>query len=142
MTLEREAANPFLLVLTLKGPTDEDELRRIGREVDGRLVYNFVGDLGSSPYVDLSALEGWGFDIVLFSVTATLSTIANVYADFSAFAANPVDAMRRIDDTFNEQPLGSLHEFSGFPEVVEWEEQYLPDEEQERYDRSLGDDIA
>ncbi|WP_411966960.1 oxaloacetate decarboxylase [Haloferax sp. YSSS75] len=129
-------------VAFVEGPTDEDELRRIGREVDGRLVYNFVGDLGSSPYVDLSALEKWGFDIVLFPIAATLSTIANVYADFSAFADDPVAAMRKIDDSFNEQPVGSLHEFSQFPEVVAWEEQYLPDEEQEKYDGSLGDDVA
>ncbi|SEP14208.1 Phosphoenolpyruvate phosphomutase [Halogranum amylolyticum] len=129
-------------VAFVEGPTDEDELRRIGREVDGRLVYNFVGDLGSSPYVDLPALDDWGFDIVLFPIAATLSTIANVYADFSAFAADPVAAMRRIDDEFNEQPFESLHEFSGFPDVVEWEEQYLPDEEQEKYDGSLGDDVA
>ncbi|MFA9427860.1 oxaloacetate decarboxylase [Natronorubrum sp. A-ect3] len=124
----------------VEGPTDEAELERIGREVDGPLVYNFVGDLGSSPYVDLSSLEEWGFDLVLFPIAATLSTIANVYADFSAFADDPVAAMRDIDDTFNDQPVGSLHEFSGFPEVVEWERQYLPADEQAKYEGSLGDD--
>ena len=124
----------------VEGPTDEAELERIGREVEGPLVYNFVGDLGSSPYVDLSSLEEWGFDLVLFPIAATLSTIANVYADFSAFADDPVAAMRDIDDTFNDQPVGSLHEFSGFPEVVEWERQYLPADEQAKYEGSLGDD--
>ncbi|ELY47049.1 isocitrate lyase/PEP mutase family protein [Natronorubrum bangense] len=124
----------------VEGPTDETELERIGREVEGPLVYNFVGDLGSSPYVDLSSLEEWGFDLVLFPIAATLSTIANVYADFSAFADDPVAAMRDIDDTFNDQPVGSLHEFSGFPEVVEWERQYLPADEQAKYEGSLGDD--
>ena len=124
----------------VEGPTDEAELERIGREVDGPLVYNFVGDLGSSPYVDLSSLEEWGFDLVLFPIAATLSTIANVYADFETFADDPVAAMRDIDDAFNAQPVGSLHEFSGFPEVVEWERQYLPADEQAKYEGSLGDD--
>ncbi|WP_121743252.1 isocitrate lyase/PEP mutase family protein [Natronorubrum halophilum] len=124
----------------VEGPTDESELERIGREVDGPIVYNFVGDLGSSPYVDLSSLEEWGFDLVIFPIAATLSTIANVHADLSAFAEDPVAAMRDIDDEFNEQPVGSLHEFAGFPEVVEWERQYLPDDEQNKYDGSLGDD--
>ncbi|MFA9417347.1 oxaloacetate decarboxylase [Natrinema sp. HArc-T2] len=137
-------ANDFLAagadVAFVEGPTDESELERIGREVDGPIVYNFVGELGSSPYVDLSSLEEWGFDIVLFPITSTLSTIANVHADLSAFADDPVAAMRDIDDTFNAQPVGSLHEFSGFPEVVEWERQYLPDEEQDKYEGSLGDD--
>lgn len=124
----------------VEGPTDESELERIGREVDGPIVYNFVGDLGSSPYVDLSSLEEWGFDLVIFPIAATLSTIANVHADLSAFAADPVAAMRDIDDEFNDRPIGSLHDFSGFPEVIEWERQYLPDDEQDKYDGSLGDD--
>lgn len=138
-------ANEFLEagadIAFVEGPTDESELERIGREVDGPLVYNFVGDLGSSPYVELSVLEELGFDLVLFPIAATLSTIANVYADFSTFAEDPVAAMRAIDNDFNSQPIGSLHEFSGFPEVVEWERQYLPDEEQEKYEGSLGDEL-
>jgi len=138
-------ANDFLAagadVAFVEGPTDESELERIGREVDGPIVYNFVGDLGSSPYVDLESLEEWGFDIVLFPITSMLSTIANVYADLSTFADDPVAAMRDIDDTFNAQPVGTLHEFSGFPEVVEWERQYLPDEAQDKYEDSLGDDL-
>ena len=128
-------------VAFVEGPTDEGELERIGREVDGSLLYNFVGDIGTSPYVDLADLESWGFDMVIFPITATLSTIANVYADLAAFAEDPVDAMRAIDDEFASQPLGSLHEFSGFPEVIEWEREYLPDEEQKKYEGSLGDDL-
>lgn len=127
-------------VAFVEGPTDERELERIGREVDGPIVYNFVGDLGSSPYVDLDALEKWGFDLVLFPIAATLSTIANVHRDFAAFADDPVAAMRSIDDEFNARPVGSLHEFSGFPEVVDWEREYLPATEREKYEGSLGDD--
>lgn len=54
-------ANEFLAagadVAFIEGPTDEQELERVGREVDGPIVYNFVGDTGSSPYVELSSLE-------------------------------------------------------------------------------------
>lgn len=128
-------------VAFVEGPTDGEELQRVGQEVDGPLVYNFVGDIGSSPYVELDSLQAWGFDLVIFPIAATLSTIANVYADMAAFAEDPVAAMRSIDDRFAKQPVGSLHEFSGFPEVVEWERQYLPDEEQEKYEGSLGDEV-
>lgn len=126
----------------VEGPTDDAELERVGREVDGPVLYNFVGDLGSSPYVDLAALDDWGFDLVLFPIVSTLSTIANVHADLAAFAEDPVAAMRNVDDAFDAQPTGDLHEFSGFPEVVGWEEEYLPDEEQEKYEGSLGDDLT
>ncbi|MFT4947008.1 MAG: 2-methylisocitrate lyase-like PEP mutase family enzyme [Natronomonas sp.] len=138
-------ANDFLDagadVAFVEGPTDEDELKRVGEAVDGPLLYNFVGEVGSSPYVGLDDLQAWGFDFVIFPIAATLSTIANVYADMAAFAEDPVAAMRGIDEQFAEQPVGSLHDFSGFPEVVEWERQYLPDKEQEKYEGSLGDEV-
>ncbi|AXR78040.1 PEP phosphonomutase [Natrarchaeobaculum sulfurireducens] len=140
-----DRANAFLEagadVAFVEGPTDEAELERIGREVDGPIVYNFVGDLGSSPYVDLADLESWGFDLVVFPIASTLSTIAHVHEDLTAFADDPVGAMRGIDDAFNDRPLGSLHEFSGFPAVLEWERRYLPDADQEKYEGSLGDDL-
>jgi 2-methylisocitrate lyase-like PEP mutase family enzyme len=124
----------------VEGPTDDAELQRVGSEVDGPVLYNFVGDLGSSPYVDLDSLAEWGFDVVIFPIVSTLSTIANVHADLAAFADDPVAAMRDVDDAFTAQPTGDLHEFSGFPEVVGWEEQYLTAEDQDKYEGSLGDD--
>jgi hypothetical protein len=87
-------------------------------------------------------LDEWGFDLVIFPILSTLSTIANVHADMQAFAEDPAAAMRGVDDAFDAQPLGSLHEFSGFPEVVGWEEQYLPETDQEKYEGSLGDDLT
>lgn len=138
-------ANAFLDagadVAFVEGPTDESELQRIGAEVAGPLLYNFVGDLGTSPYVDLGTLEELGFEMVIFPIAATLATIANVHQNLQAFAADPVDAMRQIDTQFNEQDIGSLHEFSGFPEVTEWEQRYLPDEEYKKYEGSLGDSV-
>ena len=47
-----------------------------------------------------------------------------------------VAAMHGVDDAFDATPVGSLHEFSGFPEVVEWEERYLPPEDREKYEGS------
>ena len=43
---------------------------------------------------------------------------------------------------FNDAAVGSLHEFSGFPEVVEWEEAYLPEEEMDKYEGTLGADVG
>jgi 2-methylisocitrate lyase-like PEP mutase family enzyme len=126
----------------VEGPTDADEVRRVGREVDGPALYNFVGDLGTSPYLDLEDLEAWGFDVVIFPILSTLATIANVHAAMETFAADPAAAMRDVDEQFDEAAVGSLHEFSGFPEVVDWEEQYLPETDREKYEGSLGDDLT
>jgi len=126
-------------VAFVEGPTDEAELERVGREVEGPLLYNFVGSVGTSPYVSLDALDDWGFDVVIFPLLSTLSTVAHVHATLAAFAEDPVAAMRDVDAAFDETPLGSLHEFAGFPQVVDWEERYLPADDRAKYDDSLGD---
>jgi len=75
-------------------------------------------------------------------VLSTLSTIASVHADMERFADDPVEAMSRADEAFADRPVGSLHEFSGFPEVLEWEERYLPAEDRAKYDGSIGDELS
>lgn len=129
-------------VAFVEGPTDREEIERIASEVDAPLLYNFVGELGSSPYVELDDLEDIGYDIVLFPVMSTMATIAGVYEHLDRFKREGIDGMRELDAAFDECPVGDLHEFSGFPELVEWEREYLPAEEQEKYERSIGDDIA
>ncbi|MFB6206530.1 MAG: oxaloacetate decarboxylase [Haloglomus sp.] len=126
----------------VEGPTDADEVRRVGREVDGPALYNFVGDLGTSPYLDLDDLQAWDFDLVIFPILSTLTTIASVHGAMATFAEDPAAAMREADAAFDAADVGSLHEFSGFPEVVAWEEKYLPDEDQAKYEGSLGDDLS
>lgn len=79
---------------------------------------------------------------MVFPIASTLSTIATVHADLIAFTDDPVAAMRDIEDGVNDRPVGSLHEFSGFPEVVEWERQFLPEEERDKYEGSLGNELG
>ena len=129
-------------VAFLEGPTNADELRRVGAAVDGPLLYNFVGELGSSPYIELDQLSEWGYDIVIFPVISLLSTIASVHTDLSAFAEDPISAMERIDMRFDDAVSGDLHSVTGFSEVVNLEERYMPAEEQDKYDASLGDDVT
>ncbi|SIR93999.1 2,3-dimethylmalate lyase [Haladaptatus litoreus] len=128
-------------VAFVEGPVDEDEIARIGREVDAPLLYNCVGELGTSPYVEPDRLTELGFDLVLYPVASTLATIAAVHERLSGLKSEGMDALVDIDRAFAETPVGDLHEFSGFPEVVEWERRYMPSDEQEKYGDSLGDDV-
>jgi len=124
-------------VAFVEGPTDRAEIERIADEVDAPLVYNFVGALGTSPYVDLDDLDAMGYDLVLFPVLSTLAAITGIHEHLQGFKEEGL-----LDDAFADCPVGSLHDFSGFPEVVEWERRYLPDAEQEKYERSLGDSVS
>lgn len=129
-------------VAFVEGPTDRAELERIGEHIDAPLLYNFVGDLGTSPYVALDDLESMGYDLVIFPILSTLAAISGIHEHLQSFKEDGLDAVRDLDDAFEATAVGSLHDFSGFPEVVEWERQYLPAAEQEKYDRSLGDDVT
>lgn len=135
--LERGADVAFV-----EGPTNRAEIQRIGEAIDAPLVYNFVGDLGTSPYVEIEDLATVGYDIVLFPVLSTLAAITGIYDHLRQFKEHGLEGIRELDDAFEACPVGSLHEFSGFPEIVEWERKYLPVEEQEKYDRSLGDSVS
>lgn len=125
-------------VAFIEGLVDEGELERVGREVDEPLLYNFAG---ISPEASADRLEELGFDLAIYPELAMRATIAHVYDHAKRFAEEDADAMIELRDEFEALPFG-LHEFSGFPDVVEWEEQYLPDEEADKYDGTLGADIA
>ncbi|WP_129113537.1 isocitrate lyase/PEP mutase family protein [Halegenticoccus tardaugens] len=125
----------------VEGPVDEGEIARVGREVDAPLVYNCVGELGTSPYVEPNDLERMGYDLVLYPVASTLATVAAVHERLSGLKSEGIGALADLDRAFAETPVGDLHRFSGFPEVVEWERRYMPKEEQEKYRDSLGDDV-
>jgi len=128
-------------VAFVEGPTSEAELERVSDAIDAPLLYNFVGDIGTSPYVALETLEALGYDVVIFPTLSMLATVTAVYEHLDRFKRDGVGGIRRLDDAFDECPVGSLHEFSGFPEIVEWENAYLPPAEQTADDRGLGDAV-
>lgn len=128
-------------VAFVEGPVDHDEIVRVGREVDAPLLYNCVGELGTSPYVESDELRRLGFDVVLYPIASTLATIAAVHERLSGLKSEGIDALADLDAAFAATPVGDLHEFAGFPELVEWERHYMPTAEQEKYGDSLGGDI-
>ncbi len=129
-------------VAFVEGPTDVAELERIGEAVDAPLLYNCVGEIGTSPYVAPETLEDAGYDIVIYPLAATLATIESVARRLRAFKMDGQAALEELDAAFSESGVGDLHEFVGFPGVVEWERQYMPADEQAKYDDSLGDLIT
>jgi len=41
-------------------------------------------------------------------------------------------------EAFKKHPLGDIHTFAGFDQVRAWEEEFLPAEELEKYEASVG----
>lgn len=125
-------------VAFVEGLVDEGELERVGREVDAPLLYNFAG---ISPEASADQLRELGFDLAIYPGLTMRATIANVYNYAERFAEDDADALIELREEFESLPF-DLHEFSGFPDIVEREEQYLPDDSAEKYDGTLGADIA
>lgn len=125
-------------VAFVEGPADEAEVERVGREVDAPLLYNFAG---ISPELSRDRLQSYGFDLVIYPGLGIRAAVTSVYRATMALIEDDVAGIQALRADFDELPFG-FHEFAGFPEVVEWERSYLPDEEQEKYRGTLGADIA
>lgn len=138
-----ERANAFLDVgadvAFVEGPTTKDEVRNVGAEVDGPLLYNCTG---ISPLMTADELEEAGFDILLYPGVCTRTAIISMYEAAVKMKEEGTEAVGEVYQEMDELPIGGLHEFSGFPQVVEWEEQFLPEEDQEKYEDTLGESIS
>ena len=136
-------ANTFLDagadVAFVEGPTTKEEVNQVGAAVDGPLLYNCTG---ISPLMTAEELEDAGFDILLYPGVCTRTAIISMYEAAIKMKEEGTDAVGEVYKQMDELPIGGLHEFSGFPQVVEWEKQYLPEEEQEKYDDTLGESIT
>lgn len=121
----------------VEGVNDEDEVARVGEEVDAPLLYNLAG---ISPRIEPLELEQLGYDLVIYPGLAMQATIAAVYNYASKLDAEGTSAFVEMEEEFETLPFG-FHEFSGFPEIVEQEERYLPAEESEKYEGTLGADV-
>lgn len=121
-------------IIFIEGPTSEKQLQRIGAEVDAPLYFN---QTGVSPYVDFDTLEEWGFDMSGCPMTMR-PTITHVYDHLVNVRENGIEYLAEFREENAEHPMGNLHEFSGFEEIRDLEEKYLPEEENLKYDHSIG----
>lgn len=126
-------------VAFVEGPVDEDEIAKVGEEVDAPLLYNFAG---ISPKLSPGRLEELGFDIVIFPSFSFQAAILSVYNNVKkAQEEGIVGLYEEYESAFEDVPF-DYHEFAGFPDVVEWEEAYLPEEDADKYKGTVGADIS
>lgn len=138
-----DRANAFLAVgadvAFVEGIVDLEEAKTVAAGVDGPLLYNATG---ISPLADAADLEELGFDIVLYPGISTRATILAMLDVAEGIRGDGSAAVRELYAAMDEAPIGSLHEFSGFPQIVEWEERYLPEGELQKYEHTLGEFLA
>lgn len=102
------------------GQSTEEEVRRVGREVDAPLVYDWNG---YHPALDTDELFELGYQVIICSLISTRASIlaVNEWAEKlqeegPGVTFDLIDQFDDLDSTFEE--------FCGFPEVLEWDEKY------------------
>jgi 2-methylisocitrate lyase-like PEP mutase family enzyme len=105
-----------------------EEIKRCGDEIGGPILYNMTG---ISPVVTREDLARMNVAVVFAGNALRASLVAMI------------ENFRRLHDEgyayLKHAPNLNLHEFAGFPEVMQWENEFLPPETQEaRYIDSLG----
>jgi 2-methylisocitrate lyase-like PEP mutase family enzyme len=119
----------------VEGPTSLEEIARVGREVRGPVFYN---QTGVSPRLTLAQMKDLSIAVTILP-GATLRVALEAIWDFAvALRADGPAAEARFAERFREHPLGDLHTFAGFDQIRAWEAAYLPAEELEKYEGSVG----
>jgi 2-methylisocitrate lyase-like PEP mutase family enzyme len=119
----------------VEGPTSVEEVRRICREVKGPVFYN---QTGVSPRFTLAEMQELGIAVTILPGATFRATIEAVYNLAVALRDEGPLAEERFAREFAKHPLGDLHTFAGFDRIRQWEAQYLPPEELEKYAGSIG----
>ena len=119
----------------VEGPTSVDEVRRVCREVKGPIFYN---QTGVSPRFSLPQMQELGIRVTILPGATFRATIEAVYDLAVALRDEGPLAEERFAERFKGHPLGDLHTFAGFDRIREWEAQYLPPEELDKYADSVG----
>ena len=119
----------------VEGPTDVDEVKRICAEVKGPIFYN---QTGVSPRFSMEDLRELGIAMTITPGATFRQTMMAVYD----LAVKLRDEGPLAEKAFNEQyqnhPMGDLHSFAGFDQVMAWEKEFMGEEELAKYADSIG----
>ena len=122
-------------VAFVEGPVSKDEVTRVVREVSGPVLYN---QTGVSPRLSVAEMKELGIAIAIFPSALTRLSIQCMY-DFAVdFRQRGPTAEQELVNRLAKHPIGSLHQFSGFDLIREWEQAFLPAEEQQKYAGTIG----
>jgi 2-methylisocitrate lyase-like PEP mutase family enzyme len=119
----------------VEGPTSLDEVTRVCREIRSRVFYN---QTGVSPRLTPAQMKELGIAVTILP-GATLRVALQAIWDFAtALRDEGPAAESRFAERFRDHPVGDLHTFAGFDQIRAWEAAYLPAEELDKYEGSVG----
>jgi 2-methylisocitrate lyase-like PEP mutase family enzyme len=119
----------------VEGPTSLDEIQRVCREVRGPIFYN---QTGVSPRLTTAQMKELGIAVTILPGAMMRVALQAMWDFAAALRAEGPAAEARFMETFKNHPVGDLHTFAGFDQIRAWEADFLPAEELEKYEGSVG----
>ncbi|AUV80815.1 carboxyvinyl-carboxyphosphonate phosphorylmutase [Salinigranum rubrum] len=137
-----ERANAFADVgadvVFVKVPATREEARRVGSEVDARLLFPCSG---TAPRLEPRELEAMGWDVVLYGRLVMTATVLAIRETVARFHDEGVGVLLENEERFAEE-FDSVHELAGMPEIAALERRYLPEDALDKYEGATGHDIG
>ena len=123
-------------VIFPEGLLSLDEVRRCGAAVGTPLMYNMVG---VSPRLALGELRTAGVFLVCIPLLVLQATLRAAWDALHGLRAGGIDWLREYEAALVGHPVGDIHRFVGFDEVVRLEREYLSATGlDDRYEGSVG----
>ena len=122
-------------VAFVEGPTDVEEVKRICAEVNGPILYN---QTGISPRFSQQELQELGIAITITPGATFRATMMAVYDLAVQLRDEGPLAEKAFNDKYSGHPMGDLHTFAGFDQVMAWEKEFMGEEELAKYADSIG----
>ncbi|TAJ33669.1 MAG: isocitrate lyase/PEP mutase family protein [Reyranella sp.] len=104
-------------ILFVESPESEEELERIGREIDKPLLANMV-EFGKTPRAEVGRLKKWGFDVAIYPVLGLTVAAEAMRRSF----AHLKEAGTSVGD--GNPQYGDVHGLMGFSEVWDFEKRW------------------
>ena len=132
-------ANAFLQagadMAFVEGPVDKAEVERVCREVKGPVFYNMTG---ISPRFTEAEMNKLGIALTILPGALLRLAITRMY-DFALELRERGPVVEaEFAETLGKHPVGNLHAFAGFDRIRALEEEFLPAEELEKYQGTIG----
>ena len=118
-----------------EGLISAEEIGQVCEAVGGGVLYNRTG---VSPNLHADELQKLGIDIVINPGGAMRAATKSMWDYYTAFAAEDNALEERLKAEYKAHPLADFHAFVGFPEIREYELEFLPEEEADKYEGAIG----
>jgi 2-methylisocitrate lyase-like PEP mutase family enzyme len=111
-------------IVFIESPETEDEMKRIGQEIDAPLLANNV-EGGRTPILPAETLKSYGYNIAIYPAVGFLSMAAALERAYGHLLAHGDSNALPAQDSYGFDRMNTL---MGFPEVWEFEKRWVREE--------------